>query len=275
MGKIVRQGVAYCGSSDSATSIKYDNTKNVKEAIDEIKNTAMFIDSFDTNTGALNTTSETSPSGGGSSSSNQTAVSVIFDNTDTGLAATNVQDAVEEVNGKLNIRYNADTDTVQILYNGTWVDWKSGEQTDIPLFVAGQGNVNTDISGGFTKTSGAYSGTVNIDAIVMSTTNATNSSGTYTVVIGSGKLIDRTVYKKIKFHAVVSGSDSNNAYANLNTAKSNYGERLAPKDGYHRIVTGDNILDISEAASNGYICFFLGVNSGTVSVTIDSIVLEK
>ena len=40
MGKIVRQGVEYCGSSDSATSIKYDNTKNVKEAIDEIKNTA-------------------------------------------------------------------------------------------------------------------------------------------------------------------------------------------------------------------------------------------
>ena len=97
MGKIVRQGVAYCGSSDSATNIKYDNTKNVKEAIDEIKETAMFIDSFDTNIGALNTTS-----GSGGSSSNPIASSVTFDNTDTGLAATNVQDAVEEVNGKLS-----------------------------------------------------------------------------------------------------------------------------------------------------------------------------
>lgn len=186
-----------------------------------------------------------------------------------------VADAYTELNGKLSVRYNTDTDTVQILYNGTWVDWKSGEQTDIPLFISGQGSVNTDISGGFTKTSGNYTGNVNLNAIVMSTTNATNTSGSYSVVIGSGKLIDRTVYKKVKFHATVSGSGSNNAYANLNTDKTNYGDRLAPKDGYQRIVTGDNVLDISDAASNGYLCFFLGVNSGTVSVTIDSIVLCK
>lgn len=41
-------------------------------------------------------------SGGGGSISNPTASSVTFDNTDTGLEATNVQDAVTEVNGKLN-----------------------------------------------------------------------------------------------------------------------------------------------------------------------------
>lgn len=200
---------------------------------------------------------------------------VSYDNTDTGLSATNAQDAITELNGKLNIKYNPDTDTVQIYYNGQWVDWKSGEQNDLPIFVSGQGNVNTDISGGFTKTSGNYTCTVSTNAIVMSSTNATNTSGAYAVVIGSGKLIDRTVYKKIKFHATVSGSGSNNAYANLNTAKTNYGDKLAPKDYYQRIVTGDNILDISDAASNGYLVFFLGVNAGTVSVTIDSIVLCK
>lgn len=196
----------------------------------------------------------------------------------TSFGAKDINDtnaAINDVNGKLSVRYNTDTDTVQILYNGTWVDWKSGEQTDIPLFISGQGSVNTDISGGFTKTSDNYTGNVNLNAIVMSTTNATNTSGSYSVVIGSGKLIDRTVYKKVKFHATVSGSGSNNAYANLNTDKTNYGDRLAPKDGYQRIVTGDNVLDISDAASNGYLCFFLGVNSGTVSVTIDSIVLCK
>lgn len=74
MGKIVRQGVEYGGSSNSADCIKYNDTKSVKEAIDEIK---------------------------ASSSSNSTAASVTFDNTDTGLEATNVQDAVTEVNGKL------------------------------------------------------------------------------------------------------------------------------------------------------------------------------
>ena len=40
-------------------------------------------------------------SGGGGSISNPTASSVTFNNTDTGLAATNVQDAITEVNGKL------------------------------------------------------------------------------------------------------------------------------------------------------------------------------
>ena len=58
----------------NAENIKYDNTKSVKEAIDEIK---------------------------ASSSSNPTAASVTFDNANTGLNATNVQDAVTEVNGKL------------------------------------------------------------------------------------------------------------------------------------------------------------------------------
>lgn len=78
----------------NAENIKYDNTKSVKEAIDDIKDTAMFIDSFDTDTGTLNTTSA-------SPSSNPTAASVTFNNTDTGLNATNVQDAITEVNGKL------------------------------------------------------------------------------------------------------------------------------------------------------------------------------
>ena len=76
MGKIVRQGVEYGGSSNSADCIKYNETKSVKEVIDEIK---------------------------ASSSNNPTASSVTFDNTDTGLNATNVQDAITEVNGKLQV----------------------------------------------------------------------------------------------------------------------------------------------------------------------------
>ena len=71
--------------NSNAENIKYDNTKSVKEAIDEIK---------------------------ASSSSDPTASSVTFNNTDTGLNATNVQDAVTEVNGKLHIKYKAFTCTV-------------------------------------------------------------------------------------------------------------------------------------------------------------------
>ena len=57
--------------NSNAENIKYDNTKSVKEAIDDIKN-------------------------------NQAASSVTFDNANTGLNATNVQDAVTEVNNSLN-----------------------------------------------------------------------------------------------------------------------------------------------------------------------------
>ena len=74
MGKIVRKGVEYGDSSNSADCIKYNDTKSVKEAIDDIK---------------------------ASSSSNPTAWSVTFNNTDIGLEAANVQDAITEVNGKL------------------------------------------------------------------------------------------------------------------------------------------------------------------------------
>ena len=37
MGKIIRKCVEYGGSSNSAENIKYDDNKNMKEAIDEIK----------------------------------------------------------------------------------------------------------------------------------------------------------------------------------------------------------------------------------------------
>lgn len=37
MGKIIKKRVEYGGSSNSAENIKYDDTKNVKQAIDEVK----------------------------------------------------------------------------------------------------------------------------------------------------------------------------------------------------------------------------------------------
>lgn len=103
--------------NSNAENIKYDDTKNVKEVIDDIKDTAMFIDSFDTDTGTLNTTSVSV-----SSSSDPTASSVTFDNTDTGLAAVNVQDAIEEVNGKLDqVDSNiADTGWQSVTFNSEY-----------------------------------------------------------------------------------------------------------------------------------------------------------
>ena len=39
--------------------------------------------------------------------------------------------------GNLSVRYNADTDTVQIYYNGTWTDWASANLQVINIFTNG------------------------------------------------------------------------------------------------------------------------------------------
>ena len=84
MGKIIKKRVEYGGSSNSAENIKYDDTKNVKEAINEVGNLlgntdisaigdgtvtgaisslnsnlsqALYIVSFDSSTGTLTTKS--------------------------------------------------------------------------------------------------------------------------------------------------------------------------------------------------------------------------
>ena len=36
MGKIMKNGIEYSASSNSAENIRYDGTKNVKEAIDNV-----------------------------------------------------------------------------------------------------------------------------------------------------------------------------------------------------------------------------------------------
>lgn len=41
------------------------------------------------------------------------------------------------LNRNLSVRYNADTDTVQIYYNGTWTDWSAANLQVINLFVKG------------------------------------------------------------------------------------------------------------------------------------------
>ena len=105
----------------NAENIKYDDTKSVKEVIDDIKDTAMFIDSFNTDTGTLNTTSES-----GNSSGNQTASSVTFDNTDTGLEAANVQDAIEEVNGKLQSILSDTCNITTDQYGATIITFSDG-----------------------------------------------------------------------------------------------------------------------------------------------------
>lgn len=66
MGKIIKKRIEYGGSSNSAENIKYDDAKNVKQAIDEVKS------------------------------------------------------EIAVINSNLNVRYNSDNDTIDVLINGEW-----------------------------------------------------------------------------------------------------------------------------------------------------------
>ena len=76
----MRKNVAFAGSSNSAENIKYDDTKNVKEAIDEL-------------------------------------------------------------NSNLNVRYNQQTDKLQLLIDGVWVDWKTAGINEYNVLAKNQ-NIN-------------------------------------------------------------------------------------------------------------------------------------
>ena len=78
-------------------------------------------------------------SGGGGSISNPTAASVTFDNTDTGLNATNVQDAVTEVNGKCGSISNPTASSVTF------------DNTDTGLEAANVQDAITEVNGKLTK----------------------------------------------------------------------------------------------------------------------------
>ena len=73
-------------------------------------------------------------SGGGGSISNPTAASVTFDNTDTGLNATNVQDAVTEVNGNLDKMITTKYCTITTVANNyRTIDKSSISSGSIPM----------------------------------------------------------------------------------------------------------------------------------------------
>ena len=68
------------------------------------------------------------------------AENLFYDGSQTGLG-NNVQDAIDELNSNidnqnknLNMRYNPETDKVEIFYNGQWNEWKSGNMQTLYVY---------------------------------------------------------------------------------------------------------------------------------------------
>ena len=77
------------------------------------------------------------------------ASDVAFDNTGTGLQATNAQDAIEEVNTKAsqstaNVRWNSVTDRFEVLKNSQWVQSIRAFVNSIAVFVGGVFGINVE-----------------------------------------------------------------------------------------------------------------------------------
>lgn len=141
---------------------------------------------------------------GGSSGS---ATSISYDNTNSGLEATNVQGAIDELNSNLqysnlNMRYNATTDKIEVLYNGVWKEWVfAGVQTCYLYNRGDEINLLTGgwISDGYTmSTDKTTSGVLNEASMSI---NGPGSNGN-SQILGTYNPIDVTNYTKIKIHVL-------------------------------------------------------------------------
>ena len=74
------------------------------------------------------------------------ASDVTFDNTGTTLQATNVEDAIKEVASTpaSNVRWNATTDRFEVLKNGSWVQSIRAFVNNIAVWVAGMFGITVD-----------------------------------------------------------------------------------------------------------------------------------
>lgn len=117
-------------------------------------------------------------------------------------------DQIAALNGSLsalgNIRYNIETDMVQ-LFNGTeWVDWKSGEQTNLICFPTDEHNIV------FASNIGNTSGikfSYDINSVQMSSSiPAGGTSRACYLMSANGKNVDLSLYRKLIINASVNNT---------------------------------------------------------------------
>lgn len=109
MGKIIKDGIQYAGSASTAKRIKYDNkasglsANSVQNAIDEIAGNTSGIN---ITLAEYNALSEEEKNHGiyyiTDVDDNASASTTMYDNTNSGLGAKNVQNAIDEVNDTFN-----------------------------------------------------------------------------------------------------------------------------------------------------------------------------
>lgn len=166
--------------------------------------------------------------------------------------------------GKLNIRYNEDTDKVQLLFNGIWTDWKNGNMLKKYLYVSG--NECSDLTGGYAV--GYYSNhctgaKVTNDNYLQINISGDKQYATYAWVT-TKKLVNTTGYTKIKakfytskstLKATLSLSQQYVAGAQSNVTNIAYPPVVVKTDSLASTSQIEVEIDISAYQGNYYVVF--------------------
>lgn len=181
-----------------------------------------------------------------------------------------VADTYTELNRNLSVRYNADTDTIQVCYNDQWIDWEAARIQATVLFdgIAGTG-LATDLITGFTQINASYgtSYSVSSEHITMSGTG-NNTSGTIQPRFRSANTIDITSYSKLIIEC--------ESVFNSGAPAVGFTADASKKPSTGNIITlsiGTNELDIS-GLSGAYYLLFDGVTNTNGTAKIRKISLK-
>lgn len=174
------------------------------------------------------------------------------------------------LNRNLSVRYNADTDTIQVYYDGAWIDWAAARIQATVLFdgVGGTG-LATDLITGFTQINASYgtSYSVSNDYITMIGAG-NNTSGTIQPRFRSANTIDLTNYSKliIECESVFSNGAPAVGFTASASTKPSTGNIIT-------LSVGTNELDIS-SLSGAYYLWFDGITNANGTAKISKISLK-
>lgn len=184
-----------------------------------------------------------------------------------------------------NMRYNSETDMVEIYYNDVWQVWKFGEMQNVSLYY--NGDENKVITGGWSSYAFGSGGTTTATTLSLSkesnamTMSLSTGSTWYAGAVFVENTVDLTNYKSLE--VVVSDM----SYPNKDRGDIRFGVTTKKESGYSTVkdlssyhgtlAKGTKTIDVSDLKGNHYIYFAIDAGGGstTNSITIKSVRLIR
>ena len=190
---------------------------------------------------------------------NDTNVKAELDELNASVEQINV--SVAQINSNLNMRWNPETDYIQILKDGEWVNYEKAGLLRKYLYF--NGDTKDEITGGYSA-SGWKIGGVNASNPTFNSNNVElNTSGTEKVeVMATVNMIYLTDKSKIHF-SIHTTSGANGIFYGLSTSKTISDFANLKKTGSITGTYQDYTIDVSSISGSYYIWAFVYGTSGT------------